>query len=134
MTVSLDKQTESDNMNPFNNNDLFGMQPNTYCMLLHLSQLLMFGIPGLGLAVPIVLWAINKDKNAMVDQHGKIVLNWLLSALIYAVASAVLSVIFVGAITMLALLVLTVVFPIIGGIKANDGILWKYPLSIPFFK
>jgi len=23
---------------------------------------------------------------------------------------------------------------IIGGIKANDGILWKYPLSIPFLE
>jgi len=30
--------------------------------------------------------------------------------------------------------VIGVVFPIIGGIKANNGQLWKYPLSIPFLK
>ena len=31
------------------------------------------------------------------------------------------------------ILVLVFVFPIIGGIKANEGIVWKYPLSISFF-
>lgn len=103
-------------------------------MLLHLSQLLIFGIPGLGVAAPIVLWALNKDKNAQVDQHGKIVLNWLFSALVYTGVSIVLAFATVGAVVMLTLLVLMLVFPIIGGIKANDGILWKYPLSIRFFK
>ncbi len=103
-------------------------------MLLHLSQLLVFTLPGLGIAAPILLWAINKDKNAMVDQHGKNAMNWLLSALIYCVAGTVLSVVGVGVLVLLALLVLMVVFPIMGGVKANNGILWKYPLSIPFFK
>jgi uncharacterized protein len=35
---------------------------------------------------------------------------------------------------MFLLTLLCVAFPIVGGIKANNGILWKYPLSIPFFK
>ncbi len=30
--------------------------------------------------------------------------------------------------------VLAVVFPIIAGIKANNGEVWKYPLSINFIK
>jgi uncharacterized Tic20 family protein len=33
-----------------------------------------------------------------------------------------------------ALVIIGIVFPIIGGIKANNGEVWKYPLSIPFFK
>ena len=32
------------------------------------------------------------------------------------------------------LLFISIVFPIIGGIKANNGELWKYPLSIQFLK
>jgi len=28
---------------------------------------------------------------------------------------------------------LTVIFPIIGAMKCNEGTLWKYPLSIKFF-
>ncbi|MGA2060305.1 MAG: DUF4870 domain-containing protein [Thermoguttaceae bacterium] len=29
---------------------------------------------------------------------------------------------------------LCIIFPIVGGIKAKNGELWKYPLSIQFFK
>ncbi len=119
---------------PPSNNDLFGMEPNTYCMLLHLSQLLVFAVPVFGLVVPIVLWALNKDKNPMVDAHGKMVLNWLLSELVYTVASIVLAFVFIGVLTLLAVVALAMIFPIIGGIKAKDGILWQYPLTIPFFK
>jgi uncharacterized Tic20 family protein len=116
------------------NNDLFGLKPNTYCMLLHLSQLLMFCLPVLGLAVPIVLWAINKDKEPLVDRHGKIIVNWLISAAIYAVVSGILAIAFVGFVTLSALAIVAIVFPIIGGVKANDGIVWDYPLTIRFLK
>jgi len=27
-----------------------------------------------------------------------------------------------------------IAFPIVGGIKANNGEVWRYPLSIQFFK
>jgi uncharacterized Tic20 family protein len=120
---------------PFMNmSDLLGMKPNTYCMLLHLSQLLNFVIPLAGIIVPVVLWAINKDKDSMVDQHGKIVVNWILSLVIYCAVSAILFIVIVGFVLLIVLSILAIIFPIIGGIKANDGIEWKYPLSIPFFK
>ncbi|MDR2345364.1 MAG: DUF4870 domain-containing protein [Planctomycetaceae bacterium] len=112
---------------------IFGMKPNTYCMLLHLSQLLNL-IPGLGLIVPIVLWAIRKDTEPLVDRHGKIVLNWILSALIYTGISFILTFLGIGVVIIMVLAILAIVFPIIGGVKANDGIEWKYPLSITFFK
>jgi uncharacterized Tic20 family protein len=141
----------------FPNTDVFGMKPNSYCMLLHLSQLLNFlsgGFPFLGIIVPIVLWMIGKDKSPQVDQHGKIVLNWLISLFIYAaigMAIAVVLSIFTIAIAIgtgfpmpigfilfgpivLLVWILMAVFPIIGAVKANEGTAWKYPLSIPFFK
>jgi uncharacterized Tic20 family protein len=62
--------------------DLFGMKPNTYCMLLHLSQLLTFFFPVIGLAAPIILWIISKDNEPLVNRHGKIVMNWLISAIL----------------------------------------------------
>jgi hypothetical protein len=34
----------------------------------------------------------------------------------------------------IALVVCAIVFPIVGGIKANNGEVWRYPLSIAFFK
>ncbi|MDR1480325.1 MAG: DUF4870 domain-containing protein [Planctomycetaceae bacterium] len=100
-------------------------------MLIHLSQLLSFS--GLGVIVPIVLWAIQKDNEPLVDRHGKIVLNWMISMIIYLAVSAVLIVILVGFVALVILGVLAIVFPIIGGVKANSGIEWQYPLSIKFF-
>ena len=122
-----------------NPNDIMGMKENTFCMLLHLSQLLIFTIPGIGLAVPIVLWAINKDTYPIVDQHGKIIFNWLISVFIYAVASGILFAAGIGVFMLVAVSIAMLAFPIIGGLKANDGTVWEYkvynyPVSIKFLK
>jgi uncharacterized Tic20 family protein len=113
---------------------IYGMKTNTYLMLLHLSQLLAFVVPVLGLIAPIVLWAIQKDNEPSVDRHGKIILNWIISAIIYVVIGLVLTMFFIGVIILAALVLVSILFPIIGGIKANDGIEWTYPLSVQFFK
>ncbi|MDR2761440.1 MAG: DUF4870 domain-containing protein [Planctomycetaceae bacterium] len=112
----------------------FGMKSDTYCMLIHLSQLLSFVIPGLGIVVPIVLWAIGKDNEPQIDRHGKIVINWLISCLIYLVICFALTFVLVGFLLFIPLIIIIIVFPVIGGVKANSGIEWKYPLSIAFFK
>jgi len=54
----------------------WGMNLNTYCMLMHLSLLLSGS--GLGIAVLIVLWVVNKDQSQAVDQHGKNMMNFLI--------------------------------------------------------
>ena len=135
--VNGDNSMSSENTNTQNaslsESDIFGMKPDTYCMLLHLSQLLGGGTL-VGFAAPIVLWALVKDRSPLVDLHGKIVLNWLVSFLIYMLAAGLLCIVFVGFFILPILVVLAVVFPIIGGIKANEGVVWKYPLSIAFFK
>ena len=52
----------------------------------------------------------------------------------YGVLCFILLFVVVGIPLLLVLAVVAVVFPIIGGIKANNGEVWKYPLSITFFK
>jgi len=110
-------------------------QTRQWAMFLHLSLLAGCVVPMAGLVAPIVIWQIKKTELPGIDAHGKVVMNWLLSALIYSVVSFILIFVFlIGIPLLLALGVLSIVFPIIGGIKANNGELWKYPLSIPFFK
>ena len=116
------------------NVEIAGMKSDTYCMLLHLSQLLNFCAPPCGIIVPIVLWAIEKDKNPLVDQHGKIVLNWIVSCFIYGLVIGALCLLLIGILFLPVLAVLMIVFPVVGAVKANEGTVWKYPLSIPFFK
>jgi Uncharacterized protein conserved in bacteria len=103
-------------------------------MFLHLSQLAGLIIPFAGIVVPIVLWQTQKDKIPALDAHGKMVVNFMLSLLIYAVVSFFLMFILVGFLTILAVAVIHIVFPIIGAVKANNGELWEYPLTIKFLK
>ena len=110
----------------------WGMEENAFLMLMHLSQLLGFVVPFAGVVMPIVMWATTKDQSKEIDRHGKVILNWLISAFIYGVISTILLIIYIGFIGFILLLILTIVFAIMGGINANKGVLWKYPLSIKF--
>ena len=103
-------------------------------MFLHLSQLLNMVIPLAGVVVPIVIWQMKKDETPALDAHGKMVVNWLISSLIYWFVSGVLAIVLIGFLGMLALVIMGIVFPIIGGVKANNGELWEYPLTIKFLK
>lgn len=112
------------------------MDAKQWAMLLHLSQLAGVLVPGLGLAAPIVIWQIKKAQFPELDPHGKMVTNWIISVLIYCVAASLLSVITCGfgALLFVPIAVVAIVFPILGGLKARDGLLWQYPLTIIFLK
>ncbi len=102
-------------------------------MFLHLSQLLNF-IPPLGIVAPILIWQLKKDEIPGLDAHGKMVTNWIISAVIYGFVSAILSVVLIGFLGLAALFIMGIVFPIIGAIKANNGEFFEYPLTIKFLK
>ncbi len=107
-------------------------QSRQWAMMLHLSLLAGFLVPFAGLIVPIVIWALKKDELPAIDAHGKMIINWIISMIIYAVVSGLLIFVVLGIPLLLALCVVGVVFPIVGAIKANEGVLWKYPLTITF--
>ena len=117
-----------------NSEEYWGMPLNTYCMLIHLSQLTSIIIPGLGFILPIVMWATNKDKNDLIDKHGKITVNWIISLFIYSVICGILTFIVIGIFGFFLLAILNFLFAIIAAVKANDGQVWTYPLSIKFLK
>jgi uncharacterized Tic20 family protein len=112
----------------------WGMDQNMFCMFMHLSQFSSCLIPGAGLVLPIVMWATNKDSSPTIDQHGKNIINWMISALIYMAISFVLTTILIGFVGLFVVGLLAVIFPIIGAVKANSGISWKYPLTFNFIK
>lgn len=103
-------------------------------MIMHLSQLVNVLFFPIGIVAPIVLWQTQKDKMPALDAHGKMVTNWMISMTIYMIVSIVLMFVLIGFLTILAVAVMGIVFPIIGGIKANNGELWSYPLTIKFLK
>lgn len=108
------------------------IDPNQYSMFIHLSQFL--GVfTGIGLVAPVILWLIKKDESPIIDNNGKIVINWILSFLIYAACAGILCFIVIGIPLLIALGICDFIFIILGSLKASSGVLWKYPLSIEFF-
>lgn len=105
-----------------------------WAMILHLSVLAGFIVPIAGLLAPIVVFILKKDAVPGIVPHAYVIFNWLISAFIYSIVCAILTFIVIGLFGFLALAVLCIVFPIIGAIKASEGEVWPYPLSIKFFK
>ncbi len=103
-------------------------------MFLHLSQLANVILFPIGIIVPIVLWQTQKEKMPALDAHGKMVTNWMISVTIYAIVSFILMFVLIGFLTIIAVGVMGILFPIIGGVKANNGELWEYPATIKFIK
>ncbi|MDX1569929.1 MAG: DUF4870 domain-containing protein [Xanthomonadales bacterium] len=109
-------------------------EANQWAMFIHFSIFAGVIVPYAGLIVPIVIWQLKKDEFPSLTAHAYVVLNWIISVIIYSLICAVLTLILVGVLGFVVLGILCIVFPLIGGIKANEGELWEYPLSIRFFK
>ena len=109
------------------------MSERQWAMILHLSHLLGYSVvPILGLATPIIIWQLLKDDYPSLDEHGRNATNWIISELIYVLISALLIVVMVGIPMLVVLGIVGVIFPILAGLKANDGVVWQYPLTMKF--
>jgi uncharacterized Tic20 family protein len=105
-------------------------EDRTLAMLTHLSGII------LGFVVPLVIWLINKeksDKGWLTDQ-AKEALNFQITILIGYIAGTVLTIILIGPLISLAAWVVSVIFSIIAGLKANEGVAYRYPFAIRLIK
>lgn len=106
---------------------------NQLLVITHLSQLLTYATVFGGILAPLILWATQKDKVEGMDVHGKAILNFQLSIIVYSIISIPLIFALGLGILMLILIgILAFVMPIINAIKASNGELPSYPLSIKF--
>lgn len=104
-------------------------------MFAHLSSFLgWIGIPFANLIAPLVIWQIKKDDMPFASSQAKECLNFQISMTIYAIISLVLCLVLIGYAMIAALYVIDVVFTIIAAVKANDGIAYRYPMTIRFIK
>lgn len=107
---------------------------NTWGVFIHLSQFLAYLVPLAGIIAPIILWQLKKEESAIIDRHGKIVLNWVLTEFVLILIAIPLCVVLIGFPLLLILTVVGIIFPIIGAVKASSGEIWPYPFSIRFFR
>ena len=112
--------------------EVVGADSRTWATLCHLSGLvLFFGIPSL--FGPLVVWLLRRS-DPFVDTNGKEALNFNLSFLIYAIASAILIILLVGLLLLPAVVITWFVLLLIASVKASLGETYRYPLTIRFVK
>ncbi len=111
---------------------------NMFC---HLSALAGFVFPFGNILVPLLVWQIKKQEIPSVEIHGKASLNFQITAAIVlfggGVVAAILSFFCIGVLlipVVFAVYVASIVFAVIAGIKANDGIEYRYPWSLTLVK
>ncbi|MAM17638.1 MAG: DUF4870 domain-containing protein [Bacteroidota bacterium] len=104
-------------------------------VITHLSQLLDL-ITGIGgFIVPLVLWLTQRDKVAGMDLHGKAIMNFQISLFIYSILCIPLIIFLgLGIILLIIIGIIALVFPILNAIKASNGEMPYYPLSIEIIK
>jgi uncharacterized Tic20 family protein len=103
----------------------------SWCVICHLSALAGFLIPALGhIFGPLIVWLIKRADSPEIDAHGKEALNFQISMLIYNLVAGVLCLLLVGFVLLVILHILNVVFVIIAAVKAGEGHMYRYPLTI----
>ena len=59
---------------------------------IHLSSFSRFMIPFGNFIGPIILWIANKEKSEFIDAHGKQIINFQISILLYAIVIGLITV------------------------------------------
>ena len=108
-------------------------QDNQLIVITHLSQLITL-VTGFGsLLLPLILWLTQKEKVYQMDTHGKNIINFQLSLIVYCLICIPLILLFgLGLLGFIVLGIISVIFPIVNAIRASRGETPKYPLSLNF--
>lgn len=106
---------------------------NQLLVITHLSQLLTYITGFGGLLVPLILWAVNKDRISGMDAHGKQIINFQLSMILYAlICIPLILALGLGILGLIVVCILSLVFPIINAVNASNQKPISYPLTIKF--
>jgi uncharacterized protein len=104
-------------------------------MIGHLSALAAFIAPFLGGVLgPLIVWLVKRDQSQFAGESAKEALNFNITVAIGFAICGLLAFVFIGLPLMVALWIAWLVLVIIAGVKASEGILYRYPATIRFIK
>ena len=106
-------------------------QERLWGMLAHLLSFVAAYI-ALGFVAPLVVLLVFGPRSAYVRAQAVESLNFNLSWLLYAIVAGILVIVGIGLLILLALGIAYVVLVVIASVRANNGQLYRYPLTIRF--
>lgn len=110
------------------------MSEKQWALICHLSGFCGYIIPFGNIIAPIVIWSVKKEEFEMVDQHGKEAVNFQISFTIWFFVAGIFVLLLIGIPILVALALIHVVFMVIAALKADNGELYHYPLTVNFIK
>jgi uncharacterized Tic20 family protein len=106
----------------------------TWGMLAHLSAFAGLFLPLLGnIGGPLIVWLIKKDQ-PFVSREAKEALNFNISVTLASVLCVALAWILIGLPLAFALFIYWIVMTVLAGIKASEGVAYRYPFSLRLVK
>lgn len=106
---------------------------NTLLSITHLTQLLHYVTGFGGFIVPLIIWATSKNNVEGMDEHGKSIINFQLSLLLYIILSIpAILLLGLGILSLIAVGIIGFVLPIVNAVKAANGEPPSYFLTIKF--
>ena len=107
----------------------------TWALVCHLAGFAAFtAIPFGNILGPLVVWLIKKDQSWFVNEEGKEAMNFQISLTLYAIVAAILIFVLIGIPLLFVLGIGWLVLMIMAAIKANEGVSYRYPLTLRFIK
>jgi uncharacterized Tic20 family protein len=82
----------------------------------------------------LLIYLLKKDSHPFVEDQSKEALNFSLVCLIIHIICSVTAFLCIPALISIALFICQIVFGIIGGLKAKDGVAYRYPLNFRMIK
>ncbi|GGD40810.1 DUF4870 domain-containing protein [Muriicola marianensis] len=99
----------------------------------HLTQLLSYIIGFGGLIVPLIIWLTSKDRVVGMDEHGKAIINFQLSLILYFILSIpAILLLGLGILGIIGVIILGFVLPIVNAVRASNGEGPSYFMTIRF--
>ncbi|SFR82065.1 DUF4870 domain-containing protein [Maribacter stanieri] len=105
-----------------NKNAVVIREDRNLLVITHLSQYLDFITGFGGLVVPLVIWLTTKDSVIGMEEHGKSVINFQLTLILYLIIGIPGILLFgLGILLLIFAGVLSIVMPAVNAIKASNG-------------
>jgi uncharacterized protein len=106
----------------------------TWGMLAHLLAFAFFICPLGNVIGPLIVWLVKRDNMPFVDDQGKEALNFNISVVLAAVVCGALVFVLIGILLGVALFIFWLSMTIIAGIKAGEGVRYRYPFTLRLVK
>jgi uncharacterized Tic20 family protein len=115
-------------------------QAQSWAMWCHLASLANFVLPSLGNIIgPLVVWLIARDRHPFIDDQGREALNFQITMTIAlwlsALIAGILTCVLIGLLLwpLVGLIwIYSVVMPIVAGLQAKEGGLYRYRYNFRF--